>query len=146
MTMMKALKRGFLLGPAGCATAPAFAQKGADQIKVNSQFVLAAMVGRADRVTALLADGAVVNSRDRNGDSALNMAASKGNEALTSWALLALTTANAQDIETGRAKAQACAACHGADGNSSAGNMTSVAQTLNESDIENLAHYTTSLR
>lgn len=27
-----------------------------------------------------------------------------------------------------------------------AGNMTSVAQTLNEADIENLAHYITSLR
>ncbi|NMM05420.1 ankyrin repeat domain-containing protein [Polaromonas sp.] len=176
MTMMKALKCGFLLVPAGCAIAPAFAQKGADQINVNSQFVLAAKAGRADRVTALLAYGAVVNSRDRSGDSALNMAASKGNEAHTSWALLALTTANAQDIETGRAKAQACAACYGADGNSpagnfpnlagptwrhiyvqlkdfkeggrtnDAGNVTSVAQTLNEADIENLAHCTTSLR
>ena len=67
---------------AGCAIAPAFAQKGADQVNVNGQFVLAARAGRADRVTALLADGAVVNSRDRNGDPALTMAASKGNEAL----------------------------------------------------------------
>jgi len=33
----------------------------------------------------------------------------------------------AQDIEAGRAKAQACAACHGADGNSSTGNYPNLA-------------------
>ena len=44
-----------------------------------------------------------------------------------SGALLALTSANAQDIEAGRAKAQACAACHGADGNSPAGNFPNLA-------------------
>ena len=33
----------------------------------------------------------------------------------------------AQDIEAGRAKAQVCAACHGADGNSSAGNFPNLA-------------------
>jgi cytochrome c553 len=41
--------------------------------------------------------------------------------------LLALTSAGAQDIEAGRAKAQACAACHGADGNSPAGNFPNLA-------------------
>jgi cytochrome c553 len=34
------------------------------------------------------------------------------------WALLLAAPAGAQDIEAGRAKAQVCAACHGADGNS----------------------------
>jgi cytochrome c553 len=34
------------------------------------------------------------------------------------WALLAAAGAWGQDIEAGRAKAQVCAACHGADGNS----------------------------
>ncbi|MBL8474097.1 MAG: cytochrome c4 [Rhodocyclaceae bacterium] len=33
----------------------------------------------------------------------------------------------AQDIEAGRAKAQACAACHGADGNAVAGNFPNLA-------------------
>ncbi|CDS54227.1 Putative cytochrome c, associated with quino(hemo)protein alcohol dehydrogenase [Polaromonas sp. CG9_12] len=40
---------------------------------------------------------------------------------------LAWLPAAAQDIEAGRAKAQACAACHGADGNSSAGNYPNLA-------------------
>jgi hypothetical protein len=53
-----------------------------DQVNINGQFVLAARAGRVERVQALLADGAKVNSRDRNGDSPLNMAASKGNAAL----------------------------------------------------------------
>lgn len=44
-----------------------------------------------------------------------------------SCALLALTPAKAQDIEAGRAKAQACAACHGADGNSPSGNFPNLA-------------------
>ncbi|MEO8014803.1 MAG: c-type cytochrome [Polaromonas sp.] len=35
--------------------------------------------------------------------------------------------AAAQDIEAGRAKAQACAACHGADGNSSTANYPNLA-------------------
>jgi cytochrome c553 len=37
---------------------------------------------------------------------------------IAAWILAAATPAAAQDIEAGRAKAQACAACHGADGNS----------------------------
>jgi cytochrome c553 len=35
--------------------------------------------------------------------------------------------ATAQDAEAGRAKSQACAACHGADGNSAAGNFPNLA-------------------
>lgn len=41
--------------------------------------------------------------------------------------LIYLTSASAQDIEAGRAKAQVCAACHGADGNSTAGNFPNLA-------------------
>jgi cytochrome c553 len=36
-------------------------------------------------------------------------------------------SATAQDIEAGRTKSQACAACHGADGNSPAGNFPNLA-------------------
>lgn len=42
-------------------------------------------------------------------------------------ALLPWSQASAQDIEAGRAKAQACAACHGADGNSQTGNFPNLA-------------------
>jgi cytochrome c553 len=35
--------------------------------------------------------------------------------------MLACVSASAQNVEAGRTKAQACAACHGADGNSSVG-------------------------
>lgn len=56
----------------------AMAQKGMDQINVNGQFLMAARAGQVDRLNTLLRDGAIVNSRDRNGDSALNMAAAKG--------------------------------------------------------------------
>lgn len=41
--------------------------------------------------------------------------------------MLALASASAQDIDAGRTKAQACAACHGADGNSAAGNYPNLA-------------------
>ena len=58
------------------------AQQGIDQINVSGQYVMAAKAGRVERVIALLAEGAKVNSRDRNGDSPLNMAAAKGNIAL----------------------------------------------------------------
>ncbi|MEO7107787.1 MAG: ankyrin repeat domain-containing protein [Rhodoferax sp.] len=61
---------------------PAWAQQGAGLININGEFVLAAKAGRVERVAALIAEGAAVNSRDRNGDSPLNMAAAKGNEAL----------------------------------------------------------------
>ena len=60
----------------------ALAQKGMDQININGQFVLAARAGQVERVRDLLTQGAIVNSRDRNGDSPLNMAAAKGHVAL----------------------------------------------------------------
>ena len=41
--------------------------------------------------------------------------------------MLTLAPASVQDIEAGRTKAQACAACHGADGNSPAGNFPNLA-------------------
>ena len=59
-----------------CTQLPeALAQRGMDEININGQFVLAARAGRVERVAALLGQGAAVNSRDRNGDSPLNMAA-----------------------------------------------------------------------
>lgn len=45
---------------------------------------------------------------------------------LSAW-LMASTSASAQDIEAGRLKSQACAACHGADGNSVAGTFPNLA-------------------
>lgn len=42
-------------------------------------------------------------------------------------ATLAWLPAGAQDLEAGRAKAQTCAACHGADGNSASGNFPNLA-------------------
>ncbi|MBC7468620.1 MAG: ankyrin repeat domain-containing protein [Ramlibacter sp.] len=63
----------------GAIAMPASAQKGADQINVNGQLVMAARTGLVPRVQALLEQGASVNSRDRNGDSPLNLAAAKGN-------------------------------------------------------------------
>ena len=62
--------------------APAHAQRGADNININGQLILAARAGLTQRVAQLLSEGAQVNSRDRNGDSPLNMAASRGNVAL----------------------------------------------------------------
>lgn len=60
----------------------ALAQLGADQININGQFVLAAKAGKVERTGQLLREGAAVNSRDRLGNSPLNMAATKGNVAL----------------------------------------------------------------
>jgi uncharacterized protein len=77
---------------------PAFAQKGMDQININGQFVIAARAGMLDRVTALLAEGAKVNSRDRNGDSPLNMAAAKGNIALVDVLLKADADVNLANL------------------------------------------------
>ena len=47
--------------------------------------------------------------------------------ALAFLALAAATPAPAQDVEAGRAKAQACAACHGADGNAPTPDIPSLA-------------------
>jgi cytochrome c553 len=44
-----------------------------------------------------------------------------------SWAAMTLLPAGAQDLEAGRTKAQVCATCHGADGNSKAGNFPNLA-------------------
>ena len=76
----------------------AVAQKGMDQININGQFVLAARGGRVERVVALLQEGAKVNSRDRNGDTPLNMAAAKGNTALADALLQAGADVNLANI------------------------------------------------
>lgn len=76
----------------------AFAQKGVDLININGQFVIAARAGNVARVQALLEQGAKVNSRDRNGDSALNMAAVKGNVALVDVLLQADADVNLANI------------------------------------------------
>ena len=47
--------------------------------------------------------------------------------ALGTFQLAMLVPASAQDIEAGRVKSQACAACHGADGNSTVGMFPSLA-------------------
>lgn len=80
-----------------CSNA-AQAQRGADQINVNGQFVMAARAGQVGRVAALLDSGAQVNSRDRNGDTPLNMAAAKGNEALADVLLKAGADVNLANI------------------------------------------------
>lgn len=43
------------------------------------------------------------------------------------WTLSAHAQPSAQDLENGKAKAQACAACHGADGNSASGDFPNLA-------------------
>lgn len=43
------------------------------------------------------------------------------------FSLVTLSSAMAQDIEAGRTKSQACAACHGADGNSPSGQFPNLA-------------------
>ena len=63
----------------GAQLPQAMAQRGMDQININGEFVMAARAGRVDRTAALLQQGANVNSRNRTGDSPLNMAAEKGN-------------------------------------------------------------------
>ena len=81
--LMKKFVRSSLIALLLASNMPlVFAQKGMDEININGQFVLAARAGRIERVSALLEQGAKVNSRDRNGDSPLNMAATKGNAAL----------------------------------------------------------------
>jgi uncharacterized protein len=80
------------------ATPLAHAQKGMDQININGQFVMAGRTGQIERVKALLADGAKVDSRDRNGDSPLNMAASKGNAALADTLITAGADVNLANL------------------------------------------------
>ncbi|MDZ4074677.1 MAG: ankyrin repeat domain-containing protein [Hylemonella sp.] len=76
----------------------AFAQRGAADINVNGQYVMAARAGQVGRVAALLDGGAQVNSRDRNGDSPLNMAAAKGNEAMAEVLLKAGADVNLANL------------------------------------------------
>jgi len=83
----------------GSSLLPAHAQKGMDQININGQFVLAARSGNVARVKALLQDGASVNSRDRNGDSPLNMAASKGQVELIDTLLAAGADVNLANLK-----------------------------------------------
>jgi uncharacterized protein len=78
-----------------CSMMPAAsAQKGLDQININGEFVMAARAGKVERAVALLEQGAMVNSRDRNGDSPLNMAATKGNLAMVNVLLNARADVN----------------------------------------------------
>src|SRR6476661_1277580 len=76
----------------------AHAQKGADQINANGQLVLAAKFGNTARVASLLKEGAAVNSRDREGDTPLNMAAAKGNADLAAVLLQAGADVNLANL------------------------------------------------
>lgn len=82
-----------------CASSvPALAQKGADQININGQLVMAARTGLVPRVQALLEQGASVNSRDRNGDTPLNLAAAKGNADMVAALLKAGADVNLANV------------------------------------------------
>jgi hypothetical protein len=74
------------------------AQMGADQININGQYVLAAKAGKVERVGQLLRQGAAVDSRDRLGNSPLNMAAAKGNEPLVDMLLAAGANPNLSNL------------------------------------------------
>ena len=98
MLLRNALRSG-VLTIALCNTAGlTFAQKGMDLININGQLVIAARASNVDRVAKLLAEGASVNSRDRNGDSPLNTAASKGDVALVDVLLRANADANLANL------------------------------------------------
>ena len=71
---------------------------GADQINRNGQYVLAAKAGKVERVAQLLREGAAVNSRDRLGNTPLNMAAGKDNAALVDVLLAAGADPNQANI------------------------------------------------
>src|SRR4029450_12805948 len=57
------------------------------------------------------------------------------------FCLLAVSPAAAQDIQAGRAKAQACAACHGVDRNSASGQFPPMAAPLSREDMIDIANY-----
>ncbi|MBE7941090.1 MULTISPECIES: ankyrin repeat domain-containing protein [Ramlibacter] len=69
--------------------APAWAQKGADQINIHGQVLTAARAGNAAAVQQLIAQGGSPNVRDRLGNSALNLAATRGDEAMVDVLLAA---------------------------------------------------------
>jgi hypothetical protein len=98
MHTVKVIRWGLMALLLGSPMSAAFAQRGMDQINVNGQYVLAAKAGRIERVAALLQEGAKVNSRDRNGDSPLNMAASKGDLALVELLLAANADVNLANL------------------------------------------------
>lgn len=98
MHTVKLIVWGFIALLLGSFMPAALAQRGMDQINVNGQYVLAAKAGRIERVVALLQEGAKVNSRDRNGDSPLNMAASKGDLALVEVLLAANADVNLANL------------------------------------------------
>ena len=89
---------GFLVFATLSFMSPVQAQMGADQININGQYVLAAKAGKVERVGQLLRQGAAVDSRDRLGNSPLNMAASKGNEALVDMLLAAGANPNLANL------------------------------------------------
>jgi ankyrin repeat protein len=95
---MKQASRWLALCLLGTIATAAVAQKGADQINVNGQLVMAARTGQVPRVLALLEQGASVNSRDRNGDSPLNMAAAKGNADMVAALLKAGADVNLANV------------------------------------------------
>ena len=81
-----------------CFFSQARAQMAAEQINTNGQYVLAAKAGKVERVGQLLRQGAAVDSRDRLGNSPLNMAAAKGNEALVDMLLAAGANPNLANL------------------------------------------------
>ena len=95
---MKHAIRWMVLCLLGALATAALAQRGADQININGQFVMAARAGLVPRVQALLEQGASVNSRDRNGDSPLNMAATKGDATMVATLLDAGADPNLANI------------------------------------------------
>lgn len=98
MNLLKRVAPGFFALLVCVFSPTAFSQKGAGEININGQIVLAARAGLVDRVVALLGEGAKVNSRDRNGDSPLNMAAAKGNLALVDALLKAEADVNLANV------------------------------------------------
>ena len=98
MNLLKRVAPGFFALLVCVFSPTAFSQKGAGEININGQIVLAARAGLVDRVVALLGEGAKVNSRDRNGDSPLNMAAAKGNLALVDALLKAQADVNLANV------------------------------------------------
>lgn len=66
-----------------------FAQKGADLINIHGQVLTASRAGSVEKVRTLLSEGGSPDVRDRNGNSALNLAAARGDEAMADLLLAA---------------------------------------------------------
>lgn len=82
----------------GLPALPVRAQRGVDGINVNGQLLVAARSGNAPRVRELLAAGARADSRDRNGDSPLNLAAARGHVPVAEVLLEARADANLANL------------------------------------------------